>query len=66
MRVLNEYRQKLAADGHCMSNNDGECDWAECPQLADNEPKATGRHCPRDTETRRRLDPNDEGRAGNG
>ncbi len=32
----------------CHSDDDGDCVWAECPQLRDNEPRATGRHCPRD------------------
>ena len=30
-------------------HNDGDCYWEKCPQLRDGEPKATGRHCPRDT-----------------
>lgn len=30
------------------SRGDGECYWKNCPQLRDNEPAATGRHCPRD------------------
>lgn len=34
----------------CRSGRDGDCFWAECPQLRDNEPRATGRHCPRDTQ----------------
>ena len=32
----------------CRSCRDGECFWSECPQLRDNEPAATGRHCPLD------------------
>lgn len=32
----------------CAAARDGECHHAECPQLRDNEPKATGRHCPID------------------
>ena len=32
----------------CHSDDDGDCVWSECPQLRDGEPKATGRHCPRD------------------
>lgn len=32
----------------CHSDDDGHCEWAECPQIRDNEPHATGRHCPRD------------------
>lgn len=33
----------------CASNNDGDCTHKDCPQLRDNEPHATGRHCPLDT-----------------
>lgn len=62
MRILNAYRQQLADEGHCMADCDGDCDWAGCPQNGpDRQP-----HCPRDIETRKRLDPDDEGRAGNG
>lgn len=31
---------------HCASDNDGDCVHAQCPQLRDGEPKATGRSCP--------------------
>jgi len=27
-------------------NSDGECSWANCPQLRDGEPHKSGRHCP--------------------
>lgn len=30
------------------ARSDGECIWAKCPQLRDNEPATTGRHCPLD------------------
>lgn len=66
MRKLTAYQEELAAQGHCMADDDGDCQWEGCPQIRDNEPYASGRHCPRDIETRRRLDPDDEGRAGNG
>ena len=33
----------------CAAASDGECNHPECPQLRDNEPEATGRHCPLDT-----------------
>jgi len=36
----------------CRAGSDGECRWAECPQLRDREPEETGRHCPLDV-----LDP---------
>ena len=32
----------------CQSGRDGDCNWAACPQLRDNEPATTGRHCPLD------------------
>ena len=35
---------------HCAAGHDGECGHAQCPQLRDNEPHATGRHCPLDSE----------------
>lgn len=33
---------------HCHGDRDGDCSWADCPQLRDNEPHQTGRHCPLD------------------
>jgi hypothetical protein len=63
MKKLSVYRQTLADDGHCMSDSDGDCSWSECPQ---NVASTRQSHCPRDIATRRRLDPDDEGRAGNG
>lgn len=33
----------------CAASRDGECIHSRCPQLRDNEPHATGRHCPLDT-----------------
>ena len=30
----------------CHSDDDGYCEWKNCPQLRDGEPKATGRSCP--------------------
>lgn len=32
----------------CQADGDDYCVWGECPQLRDDEPKATGRHCPLD------------------
>jgi hypothetical protein len=32
----------------CHSGRDGDCTWPFCPQERDNEPQATGRHCPLD------------------
>lgn len=34
----------------CAAGRDGECGHAQCPQLRDNEPRASGRHCPLDNE----------------
>ncbi len=34
----------------CQSGRDGDCNWSACPQLRDNEPATTGRHCPLDEE----------------
>jgi len=34
----------------CAAGRDGECSHAQCPQLRDREPAATGRHCPIDSE----------------
>ena len=33
----------------CHADSDGDCIAATCPQLRDNEPTASGRHCPLDT-----------------
>ncbi len=33
----------------CHAQIDGDCEWSKCPQIRDNEPHATGRHCPLDT-----------------
>lgn len=59
MKRLTPYQEKLADEGHCMADTDGDCDWAGCPQLADWQSQ-----CPRDKATRAVLDPDDEGRAG--
>lgn len=32
----------------CHADQDGECSWRRCPQLRDNEPYQSGRHCPLD------------------
>lgn len=33
---------------YCHGGRDGECNWKRCPQIRDNEPETTGRHCPLD------------------
>jgi hypothetical protein len=35
----------------CRANSDGECSWSDCPQLRDNEPLKSSRHCPLDIHT---------------
>jgi hypothetical protein len=32
----------------CQADGDDHCMWIDCPQLRDNEPETTGRHCPLD------------------
>lgn len=48
-----EVRELTYADVHiiekCYADRDGDCSHVNCPQLRDDEPKATGRHCPIDT-----------------
>lgn len=39
----------LARPSPCHADRDGDCHWAWCPQLRDDEPESTGRHCPLDT-----------------
>jgi hypothetical protein len=34
----------------CAAARDGDCTHAQCPQLRDGEPRATGRHCPIDAD----------------
>ena len=34
-RRLTPYQEALAADGHCMADDDDDCTWEECPQLLD-------------------------------
>lgn len=36
------------AQRHCFAASDGECGWQGCPQIRDNEPQNSGRHCPYD------------------
>lgn len=33
---------------YCQSQRDGDCNWIDCPQLRDDEPRRSGRHCPID------------------
>jgi hypothetical protein len=34
----------------CHADDDGCCDWPKCPQVRDDEPSASGRHCPLDAD----------------
>ena len=36
----------------CRASEDGDCDWPECPQILDDEPHRSGRHCPLDNADR--------------
>lgn len=47
-RPLSSHRQRLADEGHCVADGDGDCWWEGCPQARDGEPQKSGRHCPRD------------------
>lgn len=38
----------------CQADDDDDCQWEGCPQLRDNEPYKSGRHCPLDAADRNR------------
>jgi hypothetical protein len=40
----------VAGEPLCRADRDGECFWHRCPQIRDDEPKKSGRHCPYDRE----------------
>lgn len=63
-RPLSVYQKDRVAEGLCMADSDGDCDWTGCPQTLDGEPKRSGRSCPRWVESMKRLDPDDDGKAG--
>ena len=44
------HNTKPAALSRCAAGRDGECGHAQCPQLRDDEPHTTGRHCPLESE----------------
>jgi transcriptional regulator with XRE-family HTH domain len=44
-----ETREGETASCGCHADRDGDCRWAECPQLRDDEPATSSRHCPLDT-----------------
>lgn len=39
---------RYAKGERCHAQRDGDCNYIECPQNRDNEPRNTGRHCPLD------------------
>lgn len=49
-QTIDVVKQTLPAvtPARCQSGRDGDCNWSACPQLRDNEPAATRRHCPLD------------------
>lgn len=48
-----EWDAEGVVNGCHASLGDGECFWQHCPQLRDNEPARSGRHCPLDLGCRR-------------
>jgi hypothetical protein len=48
IELARELMNEKHEDETCYANRDGECYWSGCPQLRDNEPVRTGRHCPLD------------------
>lgn len=47
---MSHYDMQRRRFTQCHADDDGYCDWKECPQLRDDEPATTGRHCPLDQE----------------
>ena len=41
-------RAYYGLESQCRAGDDGDCSWEHCPQIRDNEPCKTGRHCPLD------------------
>jgi len=46
--VMQESKVSTKPLTHCQSGKDGECFDKQCPQIRDNEPDKSGRHCPID------------------
>ena len=42
---LKSQLETLQQKALCHAGKDGDCTWPECPQLKDNEPIVSGRHC---------------------
>jgi hypothetical protein len=47
-----------------MADTDGDCSWADCPQEANARANYQPMGCPRWVAMRAKIDPDDEGRAG--
>lgn len=41
-------KQAGTVNAYCHADRDGDCSWQHCPQLRDDEPNKSGRHCPID------------------
>lgn len=48
MRLANAIQVQDLPLEHCVAGKDGECNHRQCPQIRDNEPEKSGRHCPID------------------
>lgn len=48
VRMANAIQVQDAPLEHCAAGKDGECYHRQCPQIRDNEPEHSGRHCPLD------------------
>lgn len=48
VRMANATQVQDAPLEHCAAGKDGECYHRKCPQIRDNEPEKSGRHCPLD------------------
>ena len=42
------YHHHMRQITRCQADGDDYCDWPGCPQLRDDEPRKSGRHCPLD------------------
>ena len=48
--IIQELTNELTRIPQCYAGRDGECHWRFCPQLRDNEPESSNRHCPLDVD----------------
>lgn len=48
VKLRQKFHPQQRVINHCQGGSDGDCFWEHCPQARDNEPHATGRHCPLD------------------